>query len=422
MLHFIAAQAARARPADRRRRHQRPAARRASRCVALAREHHVLAGRDRARPARGGLPGAQRARGRTATSARTSSASQRSQLRRSLRGLQREGFRHVSRPALARGGRRGDDRARAAVDRPPRRARPVRHHRRRPRLLRRAASRCSTRARLRRSTATDGRRVTPPDGRRAVFVGDLVDRGPRHAGRAAARDGHGRGRRPRSASPATTTCKLRRASCRAATCRSRTASPRRSRSSTREPPRVPRRACATFLDGLVSHYVLDDGKLVVAHAGMKEELQGRASGARARRSRCTARRPARPTSSACRCATTGPPTTAAAATVVYGHTPVPEPEWLNNTIYIDTGCVFGGTLTALRYPERELVSVPAARDLLRAGAAVPGRRRRGAAAPTQQQPDDVLDLDGRRRQAHRRDAPDAHASRSARRTRPRRSR
>ena len=60
-----------------------------------------------------------------------------------------------------------------------------------------------------------------------------------------------------------------------------------------------------------------------------------------------------------------------AATVVYGHTPVPEPEWLNNTINIDTGCVFGGRLTALRWPERELVSVPAARDLLRAGAAVP---------------------------------------------------
>jgi protein phosphatase len=45
--------------------------------------------------------------------------------------------------------------------------------------------------------------------------------------------------------------------------------------------------------------------------------------------------------------------------VVYGHTPVPEAAWVNNTICIDTGCVFGGRLTALRYPERELVSVPA---------------------------------------------------------------
>ena len=47
------------------------------------------------------------------------------------------------------------------------------------------------------------------------------------------------------------------------------------------------------------------------------------------------------------------------ASVVYGHTPVPEPEWLNRTINIDTGCVFGGKLTALRWPEKELVSVPA---------------------------------------------------------------
>ena len=45
--------------------------------------------------------------------------------------------------------------------------------------------------------------------------------------------------------------------------------------------------------------------------------------------------------------------------VVYGHTPTPQAEWINNTICIDTGCVFGGSLTALRYPERDLVSVPA---------------------------------------------------------------
>ncbi len=65
--------------------------------------------------------------------------------------------------------------------------------------------------------------------------------------------------------------------------------------------------------------------------------------------------------------------------VVYGHTPVPEPEWLNRTINIDTGCVFGGKLTALRYPEGELVSVPAhrvyavpARPLVIAQAVEPG--------------------------------------------------
>ena len=46
-------------------------------------------------------------------------------------------------------------------------------------------------------------------------------------------------------------------------------------------------------------------------------------------------------------------------TVVYGHTPVPEPEWFNRTVNIDTGCVFGGKLTALRYPEKEFVAVDA---------------------------------------------------------------
>ena len=47
------------------------------------------------------------------------------------------------------------------------------------------------------------------------------------------------------------------------------------------------------------------------------------------------------------------------AMVVYGHTPVPEAEWLNRTINVDTGRVFGGSLTALRYPENELVSAGA---------------------------------------------------------------
>ena len=47
------------------------------------------------------------------------------------------------------------------------------------------------------------------------------------------------------------------------------------------------------------------------------------------------------------------------ALVVHGHTPVSEPVWLNNTVNIDTGCVYGGHLTALRYPEREIVSIAA---------------------------------------------------------------
>ena len=113
-----------------------------------------------------------------------------------------------------------------------------------------------------------------------------------------------------------------------------------------------------FLYSLISHYILDNGKLAVAHAGIKEEMQGRGSGAV--RSFCLYGE------------TTGEidefglpvrynwaSEYRGKAKVVYGHTPVPKAEWLNKTIDIDTGCVFGGELTALRYPEEELVSVKA---------------------------------------------------------------
>ena len=113
-----------------------------------------------------------------------------------------------------------------------------------------------------------------------------------------------------------------------------------------------------FLDGLVSHYVLDDGKLVVAHAGLKEEFQGRGSGKV--REFCLYGETTGETDEF------GLPVRhnwaaeyRGDAMVVYGHTPVPEPEWLNRTVNVDTGCVFGGKLTALRYPEQELVSVNA---------------------------------------------------------------
>ena len=81
------------------------------------------------------------------------------------------------------------------------------------------------------------------------------------------------------------------------------------------------------------------------------------------------------------------------AVVVYGHTPVPEPEWLNRTINIDTGCVFGGRLTALRYPEKELVSVPAAATY--AEPARPFLPEDGAAPAltAQQREDELLDIE-----------------------------
>ncbi len=37
--------------------------------------------------------------------------------------------------------------------------------------------------------------------------------------------------------------------------------------------------------------------------------------------------------------------------IVYGHTPVKKPRIINRTVNVDTGCVFGGHLTGLRYPE-----------------------------------------------------------------------
>lgn len=114
----------------------------------------------------------------------------------------------------------------------------------------------------------------------------------------------------------------------------------------------------TFMDGLLSHYVLDDGKLVVAHAGLKEAYHGRASG--------------RVRAFALYGDTTGETDEyglpvrypwaddyRGRAMVVYGHTPTVKAEWVNNTICLDTGAVFGGHLTALRYPSREIVSVPA---------------------------------------------------------------
>ena len=153
-----------------------------------------------------------------------------------------------------------------------------------------------------------------------------------------------------------------------------------------------------FLDSLIGHYVLDGGKLVVAHAGMKAEFQGRASG--------------RIRDFALYGETTGEidefglpvrynwaAEYRGQAAVVYGHTPVPETEWLNNTVDIDTGCVFGGKLTALRYPEREFVSVPAAmiycepaKPIAFPSIATPDHSFPAINLTAQQQFDDVLDI------------------------------
>lgn len=199
--------------------------------------------------------------------------------------------------------------------------------------------------------------VTPPEGRRVIFVGDLVDRGPRSpdalriakhmvdAGTGIVVVGnhddklkrHLDGRNVKVSHGLAETIEQ----------------------FAQEPPEFAAEM-RQWLDSLISHYVLDGGKLVVAHAGLKEEMQGRASGAV--RSFCMYGE------------TTGEidefglpvrwdwaADYKGKAKVVYGHTPVVEANWVNGTLCIDTGCVFGGKLTALRYPELEMVEVPAQR-------------------------------------------------------------
>ncbi|MBE2293539.1 MAG: polynucleotide kinase-phosphatase [Phycisphaerales bacterium] len=116
----------------------------------------------------------------------------------------------------------------------------------------------------------------------------------------------------------------------------------------------------SFINDLVSHYVLDEGKLVVAHAGMKEAFQGRAS-ARVREFALYGESTGETDEYGLPVRYNWAADYRGSARVVYGHTPVPSAEWLNKTLCIDTGCVFGGALTALRYPENELISIAAAK-------------------------------------------------------------
>jgi protein phosphatase len=196
-----------------------------------------------------------------------------------------------------------------------------------------------------------------PGGRRAIFVGDLVDRGPDTPGVLRLVMGM------TSAGDALCVAgnhesKLLRALRGGRVQVSHGLAESLAQLSAEDP--AFRQDAEAFLDGLISHYVLDGGKLVVAHAGLIERYQGRAS--RRVRAFCLYGQTTGETDEY------GLPVRypwageyRGRATVVYGHTPVPAPEWVNNTICLDTGCVFGGRLTALRYPERELVSVPAAR-------------------------------------------------------------
>jgi protein phosphatase len=227
--------------------------------------------------------------------------------------------------------------------------------------------------------------VTPPAGRKAIFVGDLVDRGPNTpdalriamsmtaAGSAYAVQGNHERKLERwlSGKKVTVAHGLQESIDQLA-----------------GQDRGLSEGLPTFLDGLRSHLWLDGGRLAVAHAGLKEEMIGRGSGA--------VREFALYGETTGEIDEFGLPVRAdwAAAyrgktTVVYGHTPVLQAEWVNNTLCIDTGCVFGGKLTALRWPERELVDVPAERTWFEPVRPLGGGQ---AAASAQAQADDLLDL------------------------------
>ncbi|MFB7172146.1 polynucleotide kinase-phosphatase [Streptomyces sp. NPDC056254] len=314
--------------------------------IALAREHDVLpiaivldmpeqvcAERNAARPDRAGLPRAVIQRHRR-------------ELRRSLRGLEREGFRkvHVLRSV---------EEAETAEVVLEKRFNDLTHLTG-PFDIVGDIHGCSSELEtlLAKLGYEDG---VHPEGRTAVFVGDLVDRGPDSpgvlrrvmgmvkSGNALCVPGNHENKLGRYLKGS----KVRQTHGLAETIEQLS----------HEPPEFVEEV-REFIRGLVSHYVLDGGKLVVCHAGLPEKYHGRTSG--------------RVRSHALYGETTGETDEfglpvrypwaedyRGKAVVVYGHTPVPDTAWINNTICLDTGAVFGGRMTALRWPERELVDVPA---------------------------------------------------------------
>ncbi len=199
-------------------------------------------------------------------------------------------------------------------------------------------------------------RVTPPAGRRAVFVGDLVDRGPRApdvlrivmsmvetgVGLAVPGNHDVKFQRWLDGKDVTPTHGLDRTIAQFSS-----------------QPKAFGGAVRSFLRTLPIYLWLDAGAIAVAHAGIKEEMLGRVSG--------DVRRFCLYGETSGETDKFGLPIRyhwaaeyTGHTTIVYGHTPVPDADWVRTTLCIDTGCCFGGKLTALRWPEREIVTVPAA--------------------------------------------------------------
>jgi len=203
--------------------------------------------------------------------------------------------------------------------------------------------------------AADGASAVHPQGRTAVFVGDLVDRGPATPAVLRLVMGMSAAGSARSVAGNHEVKLVRALRGRDVTVSHGLAESLAQLSA--EPAEFTGQAIA-FMDQLLGHVVLDGGRLVVAHAGLPESMHGRASAA--------VRSFALYGDTSGETDEYGLPVRypwaqdyRGRATVAYGHTPVPAAEWVNGTICLDTGCVFGGRLTALRYPEREIVSVPA---------------------------------------------------------------
>lgn len=209
--------------------------------------------------------------------------------------------------------------------------------------------------------------VTPPPGRTLIFLGDLTDRGPDSPGVLRLVMG--------MLAAGTALCvqgnhdaKLLRALQGHAVKVTHGLEVTLEQLS-HEPPEFVA-AVQVFLAGLPHHLLLDDGRLVAAHAGLPTYLQGRDSGRVwsfalygdvQRQGHDENGLPIRKDWAA---EYHGP------ALVAYGHTPVSQPRWKNRTVNLDTGCVFGGQLSALRYPELTTVSVPAGAVYREAGRAL----------------------------------------------------